>query len=651
LAVFVELVTDAFESVFRDQAGHRQGSDQNITSRAGKPIARRPVRGIEIKEDTYAYLRVVMANGESLPLLDSSSPSGESSGGYTNFILQSVQEERMEKHQIVETFGEAYIFFFGESPRFLNITAALINTHDFNWRAEWWHNYEHYLRGTKLVELGARCYLFYDDIVIEGYILGAQAQEVAETHYQVSLNFRFFVTKYRNISLQNVQYYPLRSSANIVEALELTNAPPFAQAAAAYRGAALGTHNADGTERQAQVVQDAFGNPISEVPLPQSKKISQAIARNPAIAFDPDIWTKLIGTVGVVDTNNPNEPISIQPRLASTRGLIAENVDEYVSGGDGRSNYVNEFAALARSHSTRWLAELAALEMENLTWAVIRSLGLIGIGADNPDMIGGLGLGPNFSAGYQANAHAFAGASFGGGAVGGASFSAAAGGSAQASFSPMGSIGTSYNAAAGYGVSAGGTAGAFGGFSGSLSSGAGAYSGAYGSFQSSPLSVVYGASASASFGAKGQFFEGMGDLEYGYSSEFGGAGYGQAGYGDFGGNGFGGAYGSGDPGFMATAGFSFDGIAGSASASASFTKFTKPKNDQTALTGGHVLGGTALTGKGSVHVGGASSAFALVSAEGSIGAWAVAEASQNDGVLYFGPGATASAYATAGISL
>ena len=215
MAVFIELVTDAFTDVFASQVASRQGSGGGKAARAGKPSARRPVRGIEIKEDTYAYMKVVMSNGSELPLLDSSASSGESSDGYTNFILQQVQEARMEKHQIVETFGDTYVFFFGESPRFLDCTALLLNTLDFNWRAEWWHNYENYLRGTKLVELGARCYMAWDDNIIEGYMLNAVASEMSEQPYSVALQFKFFVTNYHNVSLVDVDEYPIHSGAVI----------------------------------------------------------------------------------------------------------------------------------------------------------------------------------------------------------------------------------------------------------------------------------------------------------------------------------------------------------------------------------------------------------------------------------------------------
>ncbi len=183
---------------------------------------RRPLRGLEVKDDTYALIRMIKANGAEIPLLDSGSYSGETRA-YANFILQNVQEARMEKHQIVETFGEPYIFFFGEAPRFLDIQAVLVNSHDFNWEAEWWFNYENYFRGTKSVEHGARTYLFYEDNVVEGYILQAQSVKVSEQPMVVQLVFRLFVTNYDNISFIGEPSFPIRSGASIPDGIDLTD--------------------------------------------------------------------------------------------------------------------------------------------------------------------------------------------------------------------------------------------------------------------------------------------------------------------------------------------------------------------------------------------------------------------------------------------
>ncbi len=193
MAVFLSVSTDPFEEVFRDS--QQRPTYQNV---------RRPLRGITVKEDTYAVIRVKTATGKDIQIFDSSSPDvidgiGRSSS-YSNFILQSVQEQRMEKQQIIETFGEDYIFFFGERPRFLNISGLVLNTKDFNWKSEFWTNYDRYLRGTRLVENNARLYLYFDDIVVEGYITSAVTQQSSDDPHRIPFQFQLFVTNYAVLS-------------------------------------------------------------------------------------------------------------------------------------------------------------------------------------------------------------------------------------------------------------------------------------------------------------------------------------------------------------------------------------------------------------------------------------------------------------------
>jgi hypothetical protein len=195
MAVFVELTTDSFTDTFNAASRAKQQR-----RRAGSDSVRRPLRGLEIKDDTYAILKVVQSDGQPIAMVDSGTKSGTNTQ-YANFILQSVQEARMEKHQIVETFGEPYIYFFGESPRFLDVTAVLVDSNDFNWYAEWWQNYNMYLRGTRSVELGARTYLFYDDNIVEGYMLSAQARKTSDTPLMVMLQFRLYLTNYSNVTI------------------------------------------------------------------------------------------------------------------------------------------------------------------------------------------------------------------------------------------------------------------------------------------------------------------------------------------------------------------------------------------------------------------------------------------------------------------
>lgn len=178
----------------------------------GKSYIRRPTRGIVLKEDTFATLRVVTGSGQSRWLIDAGSRRDDpvqkpqdlqnfsATDVYSNFLVQSVSEERVEKQQILETFGEAYIFFFGERARILNISGVLMNSWDFNWEAEWWENYERELRGTRCVENDARVFLQFDNTLIGGYILASSAQKNAQERNWVNFSFQMFVTSYANLT-------------------------------------------------------------------------------------------------------------------------------------------------------------------------------------------------------------------------------------------------------------------------------------------------------------------------------------------------------------------------------------------------------------------------------------------------------------------
>lgn len=231
MATFIEIQTDAF--------AQNMEIAKTLVSYEG---VRRPLRGIEIKEDTYSVIKVLKANGDAIPLTDSggmrspqsgtetsaggkTKPKSAKSAGattynYSNYIIQRIDENRQEKSQILETFGEAYIFFFGERPRLLNVSGLLMNTVDFNWRTEFWYNYENVLRGTKLVEQNARIYLFYDDIVIEGYMLGASARDDADMPYHIPFNFSLFVTNHMYLSTVGDDNYPITHAVNLQPLLQ-----------------------------------------------------------------------------------------------------------------------------------------------------------------------------------------------------------------------------------------------------------------------------------------------------------------------------------------------------------------------------------------------------------------------------------------------
>lgn len=233
MATFVEIQTDAFA--------------ENIHNRAKEKVSykgvRRPLRGIEIKEDTYGIIKVMREDGTEIPLVDAGGPnvasetnstgSGTKSQvervgltstyNYSNFIIQQVQDARQEKQQILETFGDPYIFFFGERPRVLVVNGLLMNTLDFNWRTEFWYNYENTLRGTKLVEQNARIYLYWDDIVVEGYMLGATAKDDSSLPYHIPFSFQLFVTNHMYLSTVGDDNYPVTHAVNLQPLLQDTD--------------------------------------------------------------------------------------------------------------------------------------------------------------------------------------------------------------------------------------------------------------------------------------------------------------------------------------------------------------------------------------------------------------------------------------------
>ena len=231
MATFVEITPDPFASTFASAMATQADSLMAAQSRGASGLygefahVRRPVRGIQLKRDTYATIEVKTAKGESIPLVDSgradasSVPSWaqQSYSNYpnSNFLVQSIQENREEKQQIVLTFGEPYVFFYGEQPRMIQVSGVLMNSEDFNWRAEWWYNYDNYLRGTKCVEQKTRVYLSWDDIIVEGYLMNCAASESSENRNIVMFNFTMFLTNYSNFSDILGHEFPTVSMAEV----------------------------------------------------------------------------------------------------------------------------------------------------------------------------------------------------------------------------------------------------------------------------------------------------------------------------------------------------------------------------------------------------------------------------------------------------
>jgi len=113
----------------------------------------------------------------------------------TEFILEEVQEQMAERYQLQETFGDFSIFFFGKRAEIFRYSGSLLNAQgNLQWRNQFLHQYENYLRGSKCAELKARAYLLYDDVIREGFILSAAVQQSSSVDGVVKFTFELLVT-------------------------------------------------------------------------------------------------------------------------------------------------------------------------------------------------------------------------------------------------------------------------------------------------------------------------------------------------------------------------------------------------------------------------------------------------------------------------
>lgn len=116
---------------------------------------------------------------------------------YTKFILESVQESHTERSQIVETFGDFYVFMFGERPPVYNFSGSLINAKSASWLTDFMFMYETYLRGSRCVASNAVAIVTYGGRQVEGLILNTANQTMAVTEAGVPFQFSLVVFERR----------------------------------------------------------------------------------------------------------------------------------------------------------------------------------------------------------------------------------------------------------------------------------------------------------------------------------------------------------------------------------------------------------------------------------------------------------------------
>jgi len=122
----------------------------------------------------------------------------------TKFFLERVSENREEKVQITDTFGEWIAFFFGRRPEVYSYSGTLLNAKNHDWKNEFQENYENFLRGTQAVKHRATMFLQYDDVVVEGFMLNCNLQMNAIQDKAVPFSFNLLVINRSPLSPGNL---------------------------------------------------------------------------------------------------------------------------------------------------------------------------------------------------------------------------------------------------------------------------------------------------------------------------------------------------------------------------------------------------------------------------------------------------------------
>jgi len=152
----------------------------------------------------------------------------------TKFFLESVSENREEKVQVMDTFGEFVAFFFGRRPEVYAYSGTLLNAKNHDWKNEFQENYDNFLRGSQAVKFRATMLLQYDDVLVEGYMMNCQTQQTGVMDKAVPFSFNLLVLNRSPMNPRNMLGMRFRRAGgttaeqalfnSLQEALDLTNA-------------------------------------------------------------------------------------------------------------------------------------------------------------------------------------------------------------------------------------------------------------------------------------------------------------------------------------------------------------------------------------------------------------------------------------------
>ena len=129
---------------------------------------------------------------------------------FSNFILTGVQEDRREKFQIFETFGDPALFFFDKKTPIYGFSGFLIDSDhvDSNnpdgtellkgsWANVFRELWESEFRGTQLIKNNAIAAISYSKTIVYGYPINLSIQTDSRQPHTVAFSFNMVVKKHK----------------------------------------------------------------------------------------------------------------------------------------------------------------------------------------------------------------------------------------------------------------------------------------------------------------------------------------------------------------------------------------------------------------------------------------------------------------------
>jgi len=132
---------------------------------------------------------------------------------YTKFFLTGVSEGHTERNQIIQTFGDFYVFFFGEQAPIYTFSGSLVNAKNTNWLSDFMFYYENFFRGTKAVQNNTKIVITYQGRLVEGFLLGTSNVTRGDDPFKVDMNFQVVVT-YRTSLIESDDFAELEGANN-----------------------------------------------------------------------------------------------------------------------------------------------------------------------------------------------------------------------------------------------------------------------------------------------------------------------------------------------------------------------------------------------------------------------------------------------------